>query len=278
MPYAQLSKVRMQYYEHGAGPEQVVFVHGFQASGRIWQLVQEALPADRYHSIAPNNRGAGETEAPPNDEDFGVEPFAADLHELVTGLGLRDFTLVGHSMGGATVARFAVDHPDLLKGLVLLDPSDPDGRDLPAADRERLIEARLARRREQLARGGGGDGIDARGTAEESDFLRLLTADINAAPERRLRGSMRSLFGMRLGSRVGSLPMPVLLACGDADALIPIQEMITTWQKYPNGAGLHVWHGVGHSPNVDIPDQLAVVLRRFIEVTIPRRSGSTAAV
>lgn len=274
MPHAQLARVRQHYYERGHGPERVVFVHGFQASGRIWQLVQEALPEDRYHTIAPDNRGAGTTDAPPEESDYGIGPFASDLYELVTQLGWRDFTLVGHSLGGATVAQFAVDHPELLKGLVLLDPSDPDGRDTPTERIEQVIEDRMAARRAQQARGGGGDGIDAAGGGAPSEFLRLLNADINAAPEVRLRGSMRSMFALRLGGAVGRLPMPVLLACGDADKLIPIGQMLATWAKYPAGSGLHVWHGVGHSPNVDIPDRLAGVLRRFIEETVPARMAA----
>src|SRR5580704_7945734 len=131
MAFAQLSKVRLEYFQHGDGPERVVLIHGFQASAPIWRLVQEALPAERYTSIAINNRGAGGSEAPPREQDFSVQIFAADAVELVNQLGWRDFTLVGHSLGGATVAQFAVDHPELIKGLVLLDPADPDGRRLP---------------------------------------------------------------------------------------------------------------------------------------------------
>ena len=48
-----------------------------------------------------------------------------------------------------------------------------------------------------------------------------------------------------------------LLVGGDADALIPLASMIRTWGKYPEGTGLHMWHGVGHSPNIDCPDGLA---------------------
>jgi pimeloyl-ACP methyl ester carboxylesterase len=259
MPFAQLSRVRQHYYERGHG------------SGRIWQLVQEALPEDQYHTIAPDNRGAGSTDAPGHESDYGIVPFASDLYELVTQLGWRDFTLVGHSLGGATVAQFAVDHPDLLKALVLLDPTDPDGREAAPEQIERLIEERMAARRAQQARGGGGDGIDAAAGGAPAEFLRLLTADINAAPEVRLRGSLRSLFTLRLGAAVKRLPMPVLLACGDADKLIPIGQLVATWAKYPPGTGLHVWHGVGHSPNVDIPSELAGLLRRFIEQTVPQR-------
>lgn len=274
MPYAQLTRVRMHYFERGHGPETVVFVHGFQASGRIWQLVQEALPEDRYRTIAVNNRGAGETEAPPEEDDFGIEPFASDLHELVSQLGLRDFTLAGHSLGGATVARFAVDHPELLKGLVLLDPADPDGRQGDPEEIERLIDQRMVARREQQARGGGGDGIDAR-APDASDFTRALAADIAAAPERRLRGSMRSTFALRLGTAVRDLPMPVILMGGDEDRLIPIKAMLATWAKYPPGTGLHIWHGVGHSPNVDTPQAFVEALRLFIERTIPARRLAT---
>jgi pimeloyl-ACP methyl ester carboxylesterase len=278
MAFAQLSKVRLEYFPHGDGPERVVFIHGFQASAKIWRMVQQALPAQRYASIAINNRGAGNSEAPPDEADFGVQPFASDAFELVSQLGWRDFTLVGHSMGGATVAQFAVDHPELLKGLILLDPADPDGRSLPpGVSMDALLDGRMAARREQLARGGAGDGIDASGAGANAELMRELAADMRNAPERRLRGSMRSMLDIRLGERVKALTMPVLLAGGDADALIPLSNMLATWAKLPAGSGLHIWHGVGHSPNLDCPDDLASLIRRFVEQTVPARTAAPVA-
>jgi branched-chain amino acid transport system permease protein len=273
---AQLSSVRLEYFAHGHGPERVVFVHGFQASAPIWRMTQEALPSDRYASIAINNRGAGASDAPPNEDDFTIQAFAADAFELVSQLGWRDFTLVGHSMGGATVAQFAVDHPQLLKGLVLLDPADPDGRELPggAAALDAFLDARMAARREQLARGGAGDGMDASGAGVSPDVMRDLARDMRATPERRLRGSMRSMLSLRIGERVHALSIPALLAAGDADALIALPAMLATWAKLPPGSGLHVWHGVGHSPNLDCPAALADLLMRFVEETIPARTAS----
>jgi branched-chain amino acid transport system permease protein len=278
MAFAQLSKVRLEYFPHGEGPERVVLIHGFQASARIWRLTQEALPADRYTSIAINNRGAGGSDAPPDEADFSVPIFAEDAFELVSQLGWRDFTLVGHSLGGATVAQFAVDHPELLKGLVLLDPADPDGRgDFDAAALDAFIDARMAARREQQARGAAGDAIDASAAGVPPELMRALAEDMRAAPERRLRGSIRSMFQVRLGARVKTLPMPVLLAGGDADELIPLTSMLATWAKYPPGTGLQIWHGVGHSPNLDAPTDLAALLRRFVEHTIPARARAAAA-
>jgi pimeloyl-ACP methyl ester carboxylesterase len=285
MAFAQLSKVRLEYFPHGEGPERVVFAHGFRASARIWGMTQAALPADRFSSIAINHRGAGGSDAPADEADYGIPIFAADLFELVSQLGWRDFTLVGHSLGGGTAAQFAVEHPSLLKGLVLLDPVDPDGVSPfsspgyatvgPALDQ--LIDARMAARREALARGDDSEAIAVTGTGPEADLRRALADDMRAAPEARLRGSMRSMFSLRLGERVKALPMPVLLACGDADEQIPLARMLATWAKYPAGSGLHVWHGVGHSPNLDCPMDLAGLLRRFIEITIPARRKAAAA-
>ena len=280
MAFAQLSKVQLEYFQHGEGPERVVLIHGFQASAAIWRLVQEALPAERYTSIAINNRGAGGSDAPPREEDFSVQIFATDAFELVSQLGWRDFTLVGHSLGGATVAQLAVDHPGLLRDFVLLDPSDPDGRQLPEGgpSLEALIEGRMAARRAQQARGGAGDGIDAAALADtSSEVVRAVATDMRNAPERRLRGSMRSMFEIRIGERVRALPMPVLVAGGDADELIPVSAMLATWAKYPAGTGLHFWHGVGHSPNLDVPTDVAALLQRFIEKTIPARAKAPAA-
>lgn len=281
MAFVQLPEVRLEYFEHGHGPRTVVFVHGYQASARIWHRVQRALPADAYRSIAVNNRGAGASYAPPEERDFTIQKFASDLHALVQTLGLTRFTLVGHSMGGTTVAQFAVDHPALVEGLVLLDPASPNGTDLDAAAVEAVLDQRSEARRAQMARGGGGDGIDAQATADGLDAeaaaaLRQLMADIAAAPERRLRGSMRSMLTLRLGERVRTLPMPVLLAAGDRDKVIPLDNMLASWAMYPKGTGLHVWHGVGHSPNLDIPDALAALIRTFVEKTVPARAAKAA--
>jgi pimeloyl-ACP methyl ester carboxylesterase len=271
MAFANLPEVRLEFFELGHGPEAVVLVHGYQASARVWHEVQRALPADRYRTIAVNNRGAGGSDAPPLESDFTIAKFAADLHELVLQLGLRDFTLVGHSMGGVTAMQFAVDHPSLPKALVLLDPAGPDGPAMSDEQLERLLDERSASRRAAIARGDVGAGMDSGAGAFDPEQMRQLLADIAAAPERRLRGSMRSMLQSRIGAAVRQLPMPALLAAGDRDAVIPLADMLDTWRKLPRGSGLHVWHDVGHSPNIDRPAEFAALLRHFVEVTVAAR-------
>ena len=268
MAFAQLSKARLEYVSAGEGPRRVLFLHGFQASARIWHAVQAAMPSDEYSTIAIHNRGAGGSDAPADEAAYGCEVFASDAYDLVRQLGWTSFTLVGHSMGGATAMQLAVDHPTLLEGLFLLDPAGPDGRTFPVGgpSLEDIIDRSMAARRKSLQSNAVLDGI---GTPPGGDVLpewkQLLAADMRAAPEQRLRGSMRSMFSLRLGERLKDLPMPVMLAAGDRDELIPLAEMLATWAKLPTGSGLQIWHGVGHSPNVDCPEAVAAVLQQFIE-------------
>lgn len=270
MPFAALSAVRQHYYEAGHGPQPIVLVHGFMASGRIWQPVWERLPADRYRVIAVDNRGAGQTDAPADERAYGVKPFADDLFELVSGLGLTDIVLVGHSMGGLTAMQFAVDHPGLVRALVLVDPAGPDGIDASVTDVEAAVDARMSRRDAVVARPdliGAGDA-----SVELPDgFLAALAADMEAAPLVRLRGSYRSMLETRIGEAVGRLPMPVMLMAGDHDQTVPLPNLLDTYSKLPAGSALHVWHGVGHSPNVETPDRFTRVLLRFVERTVAER-------
>ncbi len=130
--FVQANAVRLQYFENGQGPELVVLVHGGVSSGRIWQLVQEAIDTARFRTIAISNRGAGDSDRTASESDYSVESFARDLFAAVQALGFTGFTFVGHSMGGATVTQFALDHPACVKALVLLNPAPLGGRELPA--------------------------------------------------------------------------------------------------------------------------------------------------
>src|SRR5215510_12294665 len=115
-------------------------VHGYRSSGRIWRLVQEALDPTRFRSLALSNRGAGDSERTAAEADYTVESFVGDLFAATPALGLRDFTLVGHSMGRATVTQFALDHPELVKALVPLNPAPLAGRALPENWEQRIRE------------------------------------------------------------------------------------------------------------------------------------------
>jgi branched-chain amino acid transport system permease protein len=184
--------------------------------------------------------------------------FAAGLSAAVRELGLRDFTLVGHSMGGATVARYALDHPETLKALVLLDPAALDARTRPGTP---LSEEQ---RRELNA-------LDH--DRAPADYRAALDADVARNPPERLSGGRASMAGLRLRERLGELRLPVLVVGGDRDDLVGVENILREYLALPAATrSLQIFHGVGHSPNVGVPAELASVLDRFITDIVPRAS------
>ena len=69
MAFVQLPEVRLEYFEHGHGPRTVVFVHGYQASARIWHRVQRALPAE---FVAPCRAALGNAPGPQRLVDLAL--------------------------------------------------------------------------------------------------------------------------------------------------------------------------------------------------------------
>lgn len=267
--FLQTNDVRLQYFEHGEGPEVLVLVHGYQSSGRIWKLMQDALDPARFRTIAISNRGAGDSDRTASEADYSVESFARDLDAAVRTLGLGEFTLVGHSMGGATVTQFALDHPECLKALVLLDPAPLGGRALPE-NWEMQLRQDFAdgRRRDNMA-------MDTPGIPEA--FRQALAADVARNPIERLLGGRRSMAALRLRQRLGDLPMPVLLVGGDDDTTVGVDQMLAEYLAMPEDRRfLHIFHGVGHSPNVQVATEFASLLERFVCQTVPQAAAAAS--
>lgn len=259
--FVQARDVKLQYFEHGEGPELLLLVHGYRSSGRIWQLTQEALAPARFRSIAISNRGAGDSDRTASEADYTVESFSRDLYAAVQALGLRDFTLVGHSMGGATVTQFALDHPELLKALVLLDPAPLGGRTLPENWEQEI--------REQFASGQLPENLAMNAPNVPETFRQALRADIIRNPIERALGGRRSMASLRLRQRLHELPMPVFVVGGDQDTTVGVHHMLAEFLALPESRRfLHIFHGVGHSPNVEVADQFARLLDRFVSQTL----------
>lgn len=114
----------LAYEERGTGLPAMLFIHGWQADRSVWREVIEALGAD-VRTIAVDLRGGGESRNALGP--FELERFAADVRDLMRSLGVGPVILVGHSMGGTVALRFALDAPELARGLVLVSPVPASG-------------------------------------------------------------------------------------------------------------------------------------------------------
>src|SRR3984893_3199186 len=108
MPYVAVGKenssaIELYYEDHGAGSP-VVLIHGYPLSGASWEKQVPVLLASGHRVITYDRRGFGKSSQPNTGYDY--DTFAEDLRKLVTKLALRDFALVGSSMGGGEVARY----------------------------------------------------------------------------------------------------------------------------------------------------------------------------
>jgi len=108
MSYVDVGKenstsIHLYYEDHGSG-QPVVLIHGYPLSSASWEKQVPVLLANGYRVIAYDRRGFGKSSQP--TVGYNYDTFAEDLRKLVTHLKLRNFVLVGFSMGGGEVARY----------------------------------------------------------------------------------------------------------------------------------------------------------------------------
>ena len=97
----------------------VIMLHGFAETKSIWDEIAREL-AREHRVIALDQRGHGRSDRAP-DHDYSRATQVEDLHAVITALGLRTVTLVGHSMGGANALCYAAEYPDTVVALVVVE-------------------------------------------------------------------------------------------------------------------------------------------------------------
>ncbi|WP_155340993.1 alpha/beta fold hydrolase [Acrocarpospora corrugata] len=129
MGFADLGDVRLFHTDDGEGDGALLLVHGWGSDSHEWIHHIPALRA-RHRVIAVDLRGHGHSSIP----EAGNTPqrMADDLARLCAALGVPRVIAVGHSMGGQVVSHLAVERPELVAGLVTIDPGY--GFDGPVAD------------------------------------------------------------------------------------------------------------------------------------------------
>jgi haloacetate dehalogenase len=106
----------------GAGSP-VLLLHGFPQTHYCWRKIVPTL-ARRHTAVAPDLRGYGATSAPPGGpkgQGFSKRELANDLLELMLALGHERYAVVGHDRGARAAYRLALDHPDRVERLVILN-------------------------------------------------------------------------------------------------------------------------------------------------------------
>ena len=118
-----LSDVRIHYAHAGSGPA-LLLIHGHPQTHIVWRKIAPQLVAAGYHVVAPDLRGYGDSSKPPSDarhHAYSKRAMAGDLIALMKALGHNSFSVVGHDRGARVAHRLALDYPDAVERIVVLD-------------------------------------------------------------------------------------------------------------------------------------------------------------
>ena len=114
---ATVNGISIHYVVQGSGPP-VVLLHGWPEFWYAWRR-QIPVLAEHFTVIAPDMRGFGYSDKPLTG--YSTRSAASDMYELTTGLGHTSVKLVAHDIGGRVAHRYALDHPDAVEMLAILD-------------------------------------------------------------------------------------------------------------------------------------------------------------
>ncbi len=114
-----LPTLQLSYLEWSQGQEPLLLLHGLTDQAQVWSSLGDFL-AGRYHVIAPDLRGHGESDKPAQGYTFAE--VIADLEALMTHLGWTSAHMLGHSWTGKLLPIWARQHPERFRSMMLVDP------------------------------------------------------------------------------------------------------------------------------------------------------------
>jgi pimeloyl-ACP methyl ester carboxylesterase len=246
----------------GSADAAVVLLHGFPLSREIWNAHVERLARTR-RVVAVDLRGMGESSV--TDGPYLMETLAGDVAAVLDAIGAQRAAVVGHSLGGYVALAFARMYSERLERLALVcSRLAPDSRQqararlelADRAERDSSVEPVVAAYVPRL--------LSERTTRERPGILAAVEA---IARRNDARGLAAMLRGMAVRDGAGDiapdLTMPVLVTCGGADELAPVETARGDAAKFPS-ASVAVMEGSGHLPMLEEPEAFGERLEAFL--------------
>lgn len=122
--FADLGEVRLHYVEAGEGPL-VVLLHGFPEFWLGWRFQIPALAAAGFRVVAPDMRGYNLSSRPRGVAAYDADRLAADVRDLIHERGAESACLAGHDWGGGVSWATAMNHPEVVSRLAILNVPHP---------------------------------------------------------------------------------------------------------------------------------------------------------
>ncbi|MEO9325387.1 alpha/beta hydrolase [Nocardioides sp. C4-1] len=257
--------------DSGGDGRPVVLIHGWPLSAESWSAQVPALKDAGYRVVAYDRRGFGQSD--PGDA-YDYDALAGDLDNVLADLDLNDVTLVGFSMGGGEVARYASAYgtdrlhsvvfaaavpPYLLKG-----DDNPDG----PLDQDAAAEMRsgLEQDRDAFFDGFVTDFYSAGGDLKVSEEERQKALALaQRSDQGAALGCMDAFGGTDFREDLSKITVPTLVIHGDSDATVPFEGSGKRTHESIAGSELVVLEGAPHGCNVSHADEFNRALLDFLQ-------------
>ena len=278
--FVEVNGVTVHYKEMGQGEPVVILLHGFGASEYSWREVME--PLSRSGRVIAYDRPAfGLTERPMEGNWTGTNPYSVQgnvelLDRLMDELGVDKAILVGNAAGGDVAAAYAIEHPERVQGLVLVDPAIGKGSrgPVPQWAISLMASPQIRNLAPLLVRTIAGD--------MGNDTIRMAWHDPSRIDPEVYEGYRRPLKAdnwdkalyeftiagnpVNYSNLLANLTMPVLVVSGDDDRIVPTDQSMQLSREIP-GAELVVLKDCGHVPQEECPDQFMTSMQAFLAGT-----------
>ncbi|MEV4348924.1 alpha/beta hydrolase [Actinoplanes sp. NPDC049596] len=264
MPYITTPDgVEIYYTEQGSG-QPIVLSHGWPLSSDAWQVELKKFADAGYRTIAHDRRGHGRSQKTYNGND--MDTYARDLAAVIEALDLRDVILIGHSTGGGEVVRYAAQHGQAqgrvarivtagaVPPLMVRTEANPDGLPIDVFDG---IRANVLKDRSQFwldlsESFFGANHGRAVSTGDKQDFWRQgMLVNLAAAYD-----CVKAFSETDFTEDLQALTVPILIAQGDDDQIVPIGDAALKSIKLVKDGTLKVYPGAPHGIQGDYQEQL----------------------
>jgi pimeloyl-ACP methyl ester carboxylesterase len=272
------------HHMHGGRGSPVLFIHGLGSSGYMeWRFNLE-FTAARHRVYAPDLPGFGRTEKP--RARYGIPYFTRFIERYMVGRGLRSAAIVGASLGGRVALELALNRPELVRKLVLVNslglgrpsmqltyglitlPRVGEAFMKIAGDALQWAPARMIR---SVASRYVGSSADLKRTMDDDYFANLRELYSADGYQDAYLSTVRSLITPKallgadydLSRRLHEIKLPVQLIWGADDPLFPVAHAARA-HSLIKGSRLAVMEGAGHTPQAERPEEFNRVLDNFL--------------
>lgn len=259
MAFVKIGDCVHHYLDEG-GKEKpaLVFANSLGSDLRTWDAVVNLL-IERYRIVRYDIRGHGLTDAP--RPPYTMDDLARDLAGLLDELQIKDTLVCGLSVGGLIAQRFALMHPDRVRGLVLCDTG------------ARIGTVESWNQRIDLVESGGVESFVAPSMERwfSEAFRRLRAADVrgytNMLRQTSVDGYLGTCYALRdtdLTLAVRAITKPTLVLCGDQDIATPPELGRALAGAIP-GAKFSLITEAAHLSCIEQPEVMAKMLLEFFK-------------